>query len=184
MHAPAKSVKKKTVVREFESYYRKYRHFLFLQLCNYTRFDEDIVDGITQDTFLKLYQTLCKGEIIDSPKAWLTYAGKNLCHDFAKKRYYTHIVATEQPDVLDAGPNPEQILLSKEKRQERLNALKSGWGKLTELERRCIILRAQGITLREISGPEGLDLRRIAETVQRAIKKLGTTGDNTKADYP
>ena len=84
------------------------------------------------------------------------------------------IVVSAQPldpgidSILDEA-TPEQVVLEKEKFQqaaERQSAC------LTESERECLLLRAGGLRYREIGEVLGLPTSTVADTVDRAIKKL------------
>ena len=63
---------------------------------------------------------------------------------------------------------PEQALLDKEKFRQLANAIRL----LERGERECLLLRAGGLRYREIGEVLGVPTSTVADTVDRAIKKL------------
>ena len=63
---------------------------------------------------------------------------------------------------------PERELLAKEKFQQLRTAIRS----LTETERECLLLRAEGLRYREIGEVLGIATSTVADSVGRAIRKL------------
>jgi RNA polymerase sigma-70 factor (ECF subfamily) len=70
-------------------------------------------------------------------------------------------------DLLDHR-TPEQELLAKEKFRQLRAAIPS----LTESERECLLLRAEGLRYREIGEVLGIATSTVADSVDRAIRKL------------
>jgi RNA polymerase sigma-70 factor, ECF subfamily len=71
-------------------------------------------------------------------------------------------------DVLPDQKTPERMILEKEKFRQLEKAIRE----LTEFERECLLLRAEGLRYREISEVLGISTSTVGETVSRAIKKL------------
>jgi RNA polymerase sigma-70 factor (ECF subfamily) len=63
---------------------------------------------------------------------------------------------------------PERVVLEKEK----FRRLEKAMRQLTEPERECLLLRAEGLRYREISDVLGMSPSTVGDTVSRAIKKL------------
>ena len=63
---------------------------------------------------------------------------------------------------------PERTLLAKEKSRQLRTAIRS----LTEAERECLMLRAEGLRYREIGEVLGIATSTVADTVDRAVRKL------------
>ena len=63
---------------------------------------------------------------------------------------------------------PERIVLEKEKFRQMAKAITS----LTECERGSLLLRAEGLRYREIGEVLDIPTSTVADTVDRAIKKL------------
>jgi RNA polymerase sigma-70 factor (ECF subfamily) len=63
---------------------------------------------------------------------------------------------------------PERAVLKKEKFERLGKAIRL----LTESERECLLLRAEGLRYREIGEVLGVSTSTVGDTVERAIKKL------------
>jgi len=68
----------------------------------------------------------------------------------------------------DAEPNPEELYL----RKEIMQRLDAGMAQLTEQQRQCVYLRAQGLRYREIAVVLGVSISSAAELLQKAIVRL------------
>lgn len=135
--------------------------------------DED-AEEVTQEAFLRLHQTLLRGdEEIGNPKAWIFSVARRLMLDRRKYGRHEQEKFRKFAQVFTAmwrapNPSPEEAL-SKRRRDDSLRAaLKS----LTEIEKQCVYARAHGLKLREIAQVVGMDLRRVAEILERAVQKL------------
>jgi len=71
-------------------------------------------------------------------------------------------------DTASADVTPEQAVLAREKLQRLAEAV----GSLAAQERECLMLRAEGLRYREIGEVLGIATSTVADTVERAIKKL------------
>ncbi len=64
--------------------------------------------------------------------------------------------------------SPEEMIIEREKEREIVD-----WSKnLTETQRRRLIMRLQGMSIREISEVEGVSHQRIAATLKQIAKKI------------
>jgi RNA polymerase sigma-70 factor (ECF subfamily) len=68
----------------------------------------------------------------------------------------------------DPSPNPEQRLILGERENRLLDALK----RLTEMERQCLSLRAEGLRYREIASVLNIGVTTVADCLRRAIEAL------------
>lgn len=130
-------------------------------------------DEITQDVFLKLYETLQAGQEIGNIRAWVFRVAHNLAVDQVRgRRFIAPLDEDAWEEVCrslrDSAPNPEQRLLQIEK-FGRMNA---AIGRLTMIERQCLHLRANGLRYREIAEIVSLSTTSVAETLYRVIQKL------------
>jgi RNA polymerase sigma-70 factor, ECF subfamily len=130
-------------------------------------------DEITQEVFLKLYETLQAGQEIVNVRAWVFRVAHNLAVDQLRGRQFIAPLDEDaweetRRSLRDSAPNPEQRLLQIEK-FERLNA---AIGRLTMIERQCLHLRANGLRYREVAEIVGLSVTGVAETLYRVIQKL------------
>lgn len=132
-------------------------------------------DDIVQEAFLRLHCQLERGAKIDEPRAWVFRVARNASLNM--QRCQRRIVSETSLDQdegarlerrCDPGKNPEELYLSKEAMQ-RLDA---GIARLTEPQRQCLYLRAQGLRYREIAVVLGVNVSSAAELLQRAVVRL------------
>jgi RNA polymerase sigma-70 factor (ECF subfamily) len=123
----------------------------------------------TQEVFLRLYTTLKKGEEIENPRGWIFRVAHNLGLKI-RARQSSH--ATFDPDLEStlAGPamNPEQNLLEREQALRFHRAVK----RLSEQQRRCLLLRLEGLRYPEIGSVLGISSSAVGEFLRRAISRL------------
>ena len=129
----------------------------------------DDAQDVLQDAFLSLHQHLEAGGSKENIRSWLF----RVAHNQARNRQKAYERRFSAP--LDQGiqrvsheSTPEQVVLKKEKFRRLERAMQS----LTDSERECLLLRAQGLRYREIGEVLGMATSTVAETVDRAIKKL------------
>ncbi len=71
-------------------------------------------------------------------------------------------------DAASSAASPEQAVLAQEKFRRLDTAVRS----LNPQERECLMLRAEGLRYREIGEVLGVPTSTVADTVERAVKKL------------
>jgi len=130
-------------------------------------------DEITQEVFLKLYETLQAGQEVVNARAWVFRVAHNLAVDQLRGRQF--IAPLDEGawgevcrSLRDSAPNPEQRMLQVEK----FGQLNAAIGRLTMIERQCLHLRASGLRYREVAEIVGLSVTSVAETLYRVIQKL------------
>jgi RNA polymerase sigma-70 factor, ECF subfamily len=132
-------------------------------------------DDIVQETFLRLHCQLESGAKIEEPRAWVFRVARNASLNTQRdqRRLVSETDLDPRDDLnlrrrCDPTENPEELYLSKEATQ-RLDA---GIAQLTEPQRQCLYLRAQGLRYREIAVVLGVNVSSAAELLQRAIVRL------------
>jgi RNA polymerase sigma-70 factor (ECF subfamily) len=128
-------------------------------------------EDVVQDTFLALFRHLHLGRDRTNLTGWLF----QVAHNLALKRRQRTIQqcrrsAGEQSfdGRVDPAPDPEQRLLGHERR-ERLRAV---FDALPDRERRCLFLRAEGLTYRDIAKAMSVSLGSVSKAVTRAVTRL------------
>ena len=123
----------------------------------------------TQEVFLRLYTTLKKGEEIQNPRAWIFRVAHNLG---LKVRSRQSSQAPFDPELESqlAGPalDPEEKLLEREQALRFHKAV----GRLSEQQRRCLLLRLEGLRYPEIGSILGISASAVGEFLRRAISRL------------
>jgi len=129
----------------------------------------DEAQDVVQDAFVTLQQHVESGGSRENIQSWVFRVAHNRARNWQKShaRRFTESYDAEVHSVVDAR-TPEQLVLEKEKFRRLEKALRS----LTRDERECVSLRAGGLRYREIGEVLGVATSTVADTVERAIKKL------------
>lgn len=138
--------------------------------------DSGRAEDITQESFLRLFRHLKEERPVDNPKAWLFTVANNLAIDAGRRDSHIQDLdeATRIEDVHVSDDNPERLTLQR----ERLERLRSAVLNLTDLERECLHLRAEGLRYREIADLMNVSLSSITHAVRRATLKLSRELEN------
>jgi RNA polymerase sigma-70 factor (ECF subfamily) len=132
-------------------------------------------DDIVQEAFLRLHHQLEAGANIEEPRAWVFRVARNV--SLNAQRVQRRLIPEADLDPkegsklerrFNSGPNPEELYL----RKEVMQRLDAGIARLTEQQRQCVYLRAQGLRYREIAVVLGVSVSSAAELLQRAIVRL------------
>lgn len=132
-------------------------------------------DDIVQEAFLRLHRQLAAGVHIDEPRAWVFRVARNVSLNV--HRVERRLISESDLDATsdlklqqrsDPEQNPEDLYL----KREAMRRLDAGIAQLTEPQRQCLYLRAQGLRYREIAVVLGISVSSAAELLQRAVVKL------------
>jgi len=129
----------------------------------------DEAQDTVQDAFLSLHRHLASGGSNENIRSWVF----RVAHNQARNRQTSYHRRFGEPldaeiDVMLDRTTPERLVLEKEKFRQLEKAIRQ----LTESERGCLLLRAEGLRYREISDVLGISTSTVGDTVSRAIKKL------------
>src|ERR1700731_251405 len=129
----------------------------------------DEAQDVVQDAFLSLQRHLGSVGTQENIRGWLF----RVAHNQARNRQTSYHRRFSEPlhgemDFLADDATPEQRVLEKEKFRRLAAAIRL----LTESERECLLLRAEGLRYREIGEVLGVAVSTVGDTVERAIKKL------------
>ena len=132
-----------------------------------------IQDGeeILQDVFLSLFEQLAQGKSVQNVRGWLFRASHNLA---LRRRYRLRRDGDgqtgeyDQEWTADPNPNPEERLAFSQK-QERMRAVVAA---LSEQDRRCLILRAEGLRYREIAQTLNVSLGAVSISLARSLARI------------
>jgi RNA polymerase sigma-70 factor (ECF subfamily) len=156
--------------------FREVRTPLFSYLV-YLGLNPSEADDMVQESFLRLHRQLQSGSKIEEPRAWVFRVAHNLALNFHRdhRRLIPESELTADREARSQRPydpeqNPENIYL----RKEALMRLDAGLAHLTDQQRQCVHLRAQGLRYREIAAVLGISVSSAAELLQRAIVRLAS----------
>jgi RNA polymerase sigma-70 factor (ECF subfamily) len=129
----------------------------------------DEAQDVAQDAFLSLHRHLSAGGSQENIPSWLFRVAHNQArnHQASYHRRFGDSLDSATRLLLDEA-TPERALLEKEKFQRLSAAIRT----LAISERECLLLRASGLRYREIGEVLGVATSTVADTVDRAIKKL------------
>jgi RNA polymerase sigma-70 factor, ECF subfamily len=157
-----------TVNREASTLFEELRKPLLRYLiCLGLSADE--AQDVVQDAFLNLHRSLAGGAAHENAQAWLF----SVAHNQARNRQKSYHRRFGRPledgalEMLDES-TPEHAVLKKERFRQLSSAIRT----LTEAERECLLLRAEGLRYREIGEVLEMATSTVADTVDRAVKKL------------
>jgi RNA polymerase sigma-70 factor (ECF subfamily) len=140
--------------------------------------DSGQAEDITQESFLRLFRHLKEERPVDNPKAWLFTVANNLAIDAIRRdgRLQDLDEATWDriEDARASDGDPERLTLQR----ERMERLRSAVLNLTDLERECLHLRAEGLRYREIADLMNVSMSCITAGLRRATLKLSQTFEN------
>jgi RNA polymerase sigma-70 factor (ECF subfamily) len=124
---------------------------------------------VVQDAFLSLHRHLSSGGSQENIRGWLFRVAHNGARNRQNSydRRFSTALDNETDPVVDEA-TPERVVLEKEKFRQMGKAIRS----LTDCERECLLLRAEGLRYREIGEVLGIPTSTVGDTVDRAIKKL------------
>ena len=128
-------------------------------------------EDLTQETFLRLYDSLQKGQAMGNVRPWLYRVAHNLAIDWLRQLGRLEQIEEDlSPSTMpiDAAPNAEQRLLA----QERQRTLRRVLAQLSPQQRHCLFLRAEGLGYREIGDVLGIGISSVSTFLGRAIKRI------------
>ena len=129
----------------------------------------DEAQDVVQDAFLSLHKHLAAGGSQENIRSWIFRVAHNQARN-RQSRYERRFAAPleERVDSITDESTPESAVLEREKFRQLRKAIRL----LTDSERECLLLRAGGLRYREIGEVLGVPTSTVADTVERAIKKL------------
>ncbi len=135
-----------------------------------------VQDGeeIVQEVFLALFQHLQRGKSRRNLRAWVFQVAHNLSvkHYVARRRDRRNLVdsgdAPPENLLVDRAPSPEDQFAG----TQRHARLQSILGALPDQDRRCLSLRAEGLTYREIGKVLDMSLGAVALSLGRSLARF------------
>jgi RNA polymerase sigma-70 factor (ECF subfamily) len=134
-------------------------------------------EDIVQEAFLSLFRHLQQGRSRSNLRAW-TF---RVAHNQALKRRSQAQIGAQQlvndgtllADLVpDPNPNPEDQMAIRQGRQRVLAVLSA----LPDQDRRCLVLRAEGLRYREIAEVLDISLGAVPLSLERSLARLSRAG--------
>jgi RNA polymerase sigma-70 factor (ECF subfamily) len=145
-------------------------------LCSYILYlgaPAEQAQEITQEVFLRLYQTMLKqtrlkGAPIENLRAWLFKVAHNLGLKVRHRERSFRVVSPDWNQFSAPAESSEDLLISRERNSRVAAAMES----LSPQQRHCLYLRSEGLRYREIAEVIGISQSSVNEFLRRAISRL------------
>jgi RNA polymerase sigma-70 factor (ECF subfamily) len=126
--------------------------------------EPELAADLAQETFVRLYE---RGSLPDTPEAWLITVAMNLFrNDRGTRSRHRRLLtgARVEHALSDATPAPDQQVVADETRCR----VRAAIDRMTERERRLLLLQAEGYSYREIATGLGLHEASVGTLLARA----------------
>lgn len=112
------------------------------------------------------------GTKIRHTRAWIFTVGHNLALNLRQAEQGIHLFdPTAESDFASKEPDPERRAIDNQRNSRLQDALAS----LSDQQRHCLLLRAEGFRYREIADIIGVGTSTVGEFLRRAISRLRKT---------
>jgi RNA polymerase sigma-70 factor (ECF subfamily) len=131
----------------------------------------DEAEDVVQDVFLALFRHLRLDRSRRNLTGWLFQVSHNLAlkqRNRGRRRAPATWDDRLEHQPVDPAPNPEAQLQHRERRQRLLPVVQA----LPDRDRRCLLLRAEGLRYRDIADTLGMSLGGVAKSLARSIARL------------
>jgi RNA polymerase sigma-70 factor (ECF subfamily) len=134
----------------------------------------DEAEDLTQEVFVKVYQTLGRYRENDGPfGGWLMAVARNHAIDHYRRGRQERLRRAEDPALLDSVPAREEHPVAGLEREERKRLVHSGLRALpVELRLPLILCDLQGLPYEEIASELGIPLGTVKSRINRARLEL------------
>jgi RNA polymerase sigma factor (sigma-70 family) len=126
--------------------------------------EPELAADVAQEAFVKLYR---RGAMPDAPEAWLISVAMNLFRNVksSRSRRSRLLTPARSEGVLgDPPPLPDQAAVAEESRRR----VRAAIDRLSERERRLLLLRAEGYSYRDIAAALDLNEASVGTLLARA----------------
>jgi RNA polymerase sigma-70 factor (ECF subfamily) len=129
-------------------------------------------EEIVQEVFLALFEHLRQGKSQRNLRGWVFRVAHNqgLKRRHANGRNLRLVSGSESDAAMSQDPRPDpEAQAARSQHRKRVLAI---LGALSEQDRRCLCLRAEGLRYREIAGVLGISLGGVALSLKRSLTAL------------
>lgn len=165
---PSREIPNSRLEQEVAQMFEQLRNPLFRYVLSLGLSPQD-AEEIIQECFLLLFQHLQAGKDRSNLRGWIFRVAHNLgLKQRSRQSQYGSTEADELSSHPHPDPDPEQLFASRQ-RQQRLRAALNA---LSEQDRSCLSLRAEGLRYREIAEVLNVSLGSVAQSLERGLTRL------------
>lgn len=125
-------------------------------------------EDILQEVFLALFHHLRNQKPTDNLRGWIFRVGHNQALKSRERNTRAESAADCNWQLTDPNPNPEEQTASNRLQSRLLNIVNA----LSERDRCCLNLRAEGLRYREIAEALDISLGSVAASLSRSLARL------------
>jgi RNA polymerase sigma factor (sigma-70 family) len=160
------------VLEDVAEFYTSRRRSLLGQAFAIVR-NRALAEDLTQETFTRLVVEVKSGSTIQSAVRWTSAVLRNLAlNHLEHRKVASRVVEPDSQSQVDvapgASPSAEEAYLAKESRAR----LQIGLLELAPLERKCVLMFAEGNSYKQIAQMNDLTYRLAVDVVRRSLRKL------------
>jgi RNA polymerase sigma-70 factor (ECF subfamily) len=133
-------------------------------------------EEVIQEVFLSLFQHLQLGRSREKLPGWLFRVAHNLAlkrRTRAQRDSEERVEASAEELAMDPGPNPEDQLVNSQTQRRLLAVVQA----LPEQDRRCLILRAEGLRYRGIAEVLDMSLGAVSMSLARSPARIARAAE-------
>ena len=144
----------------------------------------DEAEDLTQEVFVKVYQTLHRYRETDGPfGAWLMAVARNHAIDHYRRGRQERMRRTEDPLVLETAPSGDEHPIAELEREERAKLVHTGLRSLPpDLRTPLVLCDLQGLPYDQIAAELQLPLGTVKSRINRARLELAKRLLRRRAD--
>ncbi|MCD4664056.1 MAG: sigma-70 family RNA polymerase sigma factor [Bacteroidales bacterium] len=162
----------------FEVLYKQNYEPIFKFCFRFLNSREKALD-VTQDTFLKLYQQMNRGDChIENPSAWLYKVAGNKSLNLINTASRQKEIKEQLEFLSTEKSNPESLFIAKENTLRIMMAING----LKQQHQMLVLLYQDGLSYKEMSEATGIPLKSVGKTLWRSIEKISETIKKTDHD--
>ncbi len=131
-----------------------------------------LADGedVVQEVFLSLFRHLQQDKPRDNLRGWIFRVARNLALKRRQRMDRMACRIAEDAPLVDPEPNPEEHAAFAGRNRRLLSVVNA----LSERDRGCLFLRAEGLRYREIAEALDMSLGAVAASLSRSLAKLAS----------
>lgn len=145
----------------------------------------DEAEDLTQEVFIKVYQTLERYDAgVGSFGSWLMAVARNQSIDRYRRCRQEHQRRVEDPEAVDLAPSGDESALRSLEREERVRLVHRGLRALpSELREVLVLFDLQGVPYDEIAETLGIPLGTVKSRINRGRLELAKRLRGRRREY-